>query len=62
VTGKEETRTVHFGVSMFFTDYSMAPGQLARALAERGFMSVWAPEHSPIPLARQALCRAGSVT
>jgi probable F420-dependent oxidoreductase len=41
-----------FGASMFFTDYSMAPGDLARALAERGFESVWAPEHSHIPLSR----------
>ncbi|HEV2303269.1 MAG TPA: LLM class F420-dependent oxidoreductase, partial [Stellaceae bacterium] len=35
---------------MFFTDYSMAPGALARAVEERGFESVWAPEHSHIPL------------
>jgi probable F420-dependent oxidoreductase len=39
-----------FGASMFFTDYSMTPGALARALEERGFESVWAPEHSHIPL------------
>jgi len=37
---------------MFFTDYSMAPGELARALEERGFDSVWAPEHSHIPASR----------
>jgi probable F420-dependent oxidoreductase len=37
---------------MFFTDYSMAPGELARALEERGFESLWAPEHSHIPLTR----------
>ncbi len=42
-----------FGASMFFTDYSMAPGELARALEERGFESVWAPEHSHIPLSRK---------
>jgi probable F420-dependent oxidoreductase len=41
-----------FGAAMFFTDYSMAPGALARALEERGFESVWAPEHSHIPLSR----------
>ncbi|HEV2300371.1 MAG TPA: LLM class F420-dependent oxidoreductase [Stellaceae bacterium] len=41
-----------FGASMFFTDYSMAAGALARALEERGFESVWAPEHSHIPLSR----------
>ena len=41
------------GAAMFFTDYSMAPGELARALEERGFESVWAPEHSHIPLSRK---------
>ena len=41
-----------FGVSMFFTDYSMGPVELAKALEERGFESVWAPEHSHIPLSR----------
>jgi probable F420-dependent oxidoreductase len=42
------------GAAMFFTDYSMAPGELAVALEERGFDSLWAPEHSHIPLARTA--------
>jgi probable F420-dependent oxidoreductase len=43
---------MHFGVTMFYTDYSMAPGELARALDERGFESIWAPEHSHIPVSR----------
>jgi len=42
-----------FGAAMFFTDYSMAPGELAAALEERGFESVWSPEHSHIPLSRK---------
>jgi probable F420-dependent oxidoreductase len=42
------------GVSMFFTDYSMAPGELGQALEQRGFESVWAPEHSHIPLSRKS--------
>ncbi len=42
-----------FGTSMFFTDYSMAPDELGKALEERGFESVWAPEHSHIPLSRK---------
>ena len=41
---------MHFGATMFFTDYSMPAGDLARALEQRGFESVWAPEHSHIPL------------
>ena len=44
---------MHFGASMFFTDYSMTPQVLARALEERGFESLWAPEHSHIPLSRK---------
>jgi probable F420-dependent oxidoreductase len=41
------------GAAMFFTDYSMAPGELGRALDARGFESVWAPEHSHIPTSRK---------
>jgi probable F420-dependent oxidoreductase len=41
------------GAAMFFTDYSMAPDELARELEARGFESVWAPEHSHIPLTRK---------
>jgi probable F420-dependent oxidoreductase len=47
------------GAAMFFTDYSMAPGELARALEERGFESLWAPEHSHIPLSRRSPFPAG---
>lgn len=42
------------GAAMFFTDYSMAPGALASALEERSFESLWAPEHSHIPLSRMS--------
>jgi probable F420-dependent oxidoreductase len=44
---------MQFGGAMFFTDYSMPAMELARALEERGFESVWAPEHSHIPLSRK---------
>ena len=44
---------MHFGASMFLTDYSMTPAALAKALEERGFESIWAPEHSHIPLSRK---------
>ncbi|MEM9683399.1 MAG: LLM class F420-dependent oxidoreductase [Pseudomonadota bacterium] len=50
---------MEFGASMFFTDYSMAPGAFARALEERGFESVWAPEHSHIPVTRDSPYPAG---
>jgi probable F420-dependent oxidoreductase len=45
---------MQFGASMFFTDYSMTSAALARALEERGFESVWAAEHSHIPLSRKS--------
>src|SRR6266581_730420 len=43
---------MEFGAAIFFTDYSMGPAELGRALDERGFGSLWAPEHSHIPLSR----------
>src|SRR5277367_6298326 len=45
---------MEFGASMFFTDYSMRPDALAQALEARGFDSLWAPEHSHIPLSRES--------
>jgi probable F420-dependent oxidoreductase len=42
-----------FGVSMFMTDYAIGAAELARALEERGFESLWNPEHSHIPLSRK---------
>ena len=44
---------MHFGVSMFHTDYSIPAVDLARALEARGFESMWAPEHSHIPVPRK---------
>jgi probable F420-dependent oxidoreductase len=48
-TGVQE---MQFGAVMFFTDYSMGPAELGLALEQRGFESLWVPEHSHIPLAR----------
>src|SRR5437899_11504713 len=42
-----------FGAAIFFTDYSMGPAELGRSLEARGFESLWAPEHSHIPLSRK---------
>ena len=41
-----------YGVVMFPTAYSIAPDDLARALEERGFESIWYPEHTHIPANR----------
>jgi len=42
-----------FGASMFMTDYCIPPAELGRALEERGFESLWNPEHSHIPTSRK---------
>src|ERR1700751_2380816 len=45
---------MHVGVAMFCTDYAIAPDELARALEERGFESLWLPEHTHIPASRRS--------
>ena len=45
---------VSFGVAMFLTDYSIQPIELAKALEERGFESVFFPEHTHIPVSRRS--------
>jgi probable F420-dependent oxidoreductase len=44
---------VEIGVTMFATDQSMAITDLARAAEERGFRSLYLPEHTHIPTSRQ---------
>src|SRR5205085_2891396 len=44
---------MEFGASIFFTDYSITPTELAVALEERGFDSLWVAEHSHIPVPRR---------
>ena len=44
---------MQFGASIFFTEYSMSPAELAIALEERGFDSLWVAEHSHIPVNRR---------
>lgn len=43
-----------FGVYMFPTDYAMPIDDLARALEERGFESLFVPEHTHIPTCRRS--------
>ena len=45
---------MHFGAYMFSTDYSIRPDDLAQLLEERGFESLWVPEHSHIPASRRS--------
>jgi probable F420-dependent oxidoreductase len=41
-----------FGVAVFPTDYAVDPGTLARMVEERGFESLFFPEHTHIPADR----------
>ncbi|MDE2779724.1 MAG: LLM class F420-dependent oxidoreductase [Chloroflexota bacterium] len=45
---------MEIGVINFVTDYSMRPAELAMALEERGFESLWVPEHTHIPASRRS--------
>jgi len=44
---------VHFGLTMFATDQVMRPDDFARAAEERGFVSLYVPEHTHIPVSRR---------
>jgi probable F420-dependent oxidoreductase len=41
---------VRLGVTCFLTDRDMAPADLARAVEERGFASLYLPEHTHLPV------------
>ena len=40
------------GLAHFLTDYGMPPAELARKVEERGFESLFLPEHTHIPVSR----------
>jgi probable F420-dependent oxidoreductase len=44
---------VKFGVAMFLTDYGADPATVARLVEERGFESLFFPEHTHIPVSRE---------
>ncbi len=44
---------MEIGASIFFADYSMTPADLAMALEQRGFDSLWVAEHSHMPVTRR---------
>jgi len=41
-----------FGIAIFPTDYAISMTELAPAVEERGFESLWVAEHSHIPMSR----------
>lgn len=49
----------NFGVTIFPTDKTIGPVELARAVEERGFDSLFFPEHTHIPVSRKTPYPAG---
>jgi probable F420-dependent oxidoreductase len=47
------------GVAIFPTEYTIRPDDFARACEERGFESIWFPEHTHIPSSRKTPYPAG---
>lgn len=47
------------GVTGFLTDQTIFPIELARAVEERGFSSLYFPEHTHIPTCRRTPCPTG---
>ena len=45
---------MHYGIVMFATHYAIRPDELGRAVEQRGFESLWVPEHTHIPASRQS--------
>jgi probable F420-dependent oxidoreductase len=50
---------LEFGLAIFPTDYAIDPVALGRMAEERGFESLWFPEHTHIPTSRDTPYPAG---
>jgi probable F420-dependent oxidoreductase len=44
---------MQFGIAIFATEYAISPDELAREIEQRGFESIWFPEHTHIPASRR---------
>src|SRR5713226_10577193 len=52
---------MHTAIAIFDTDYSMPIQELASAAEERGFESLWVPEHTHIPTSRKSPFAGGEL-
>jgi probable F420-dependent oxidoreductase len=52
---------MHTGIAIFDTEYSIPIQDLARAAEERGFESLWVPEHTHIPTSRKSPFAGGEL-
>jgi probable F420-dependent oxidoreductase len=50
---------MRFGVAVFLTDYTPDPATMARLVEDRGFESLFLPEHTHIPVSRETPYPAG---
>jgi probable F420-dependent oxidoreductase len=55
-----ESAVMDFGVAIFPTDETIMPARVARFAEERGFESLFFPEHTHIPTARETPWRGGA--
>ncbi|MGH3241251.1 MAG: TIGR03619 family F420-dependent LLM class oxidoreductase [Spirillospora sp.] len=51
---------MRLGITMFATDLTMEPHDLAREAEERGFASLYLPEHTHIPVSRETPSPGGT--
>jgi probable F420-dependent oxidoreductase len=52
---------MRFGLSIFLTDETIAPADMGRLAEQRGFDSLWLPEHTHMPLDHSPFPRGGDV-
>ena len=45
---------MNYGIMMFAVDYAIHPAKLAKEVEDRGFDSLWFPEHTHIPASRES--------
>jgi probable F420-dependent oxidoreductase len=52
---------MRFGLSIFLTDETIAPDEIGRLAEERGFDSLWLPEHTHMPVEHSPYPSGGEV-
>jgi probable F420-dependent oxidoreductase len=52
---------MRFGLSIFLTDETITPAEVGRLAEQRGFDSLWLPEHTHMPLDHSPFPRGGDV-
>lgn len=50
---------MHIGLTIFLTDRTIGPAEMAREAEARGFSSLWFPEHTHIPTSRRTPAPTG---